>query len=180
MNEILLKIINYVSINFLSIIALGVSIFNLIYYLIKNKKKLDIVVNCYTTGYVNEKVFYMYDVNFINRSQLSISINGLKINDNKKDYYIIKSPRKLFESNSKINNQIINYKEINSVTFPINLQGFESSHNFIIMYGPDKFENDIQKVIISTSRGNIKKKINLGIKHITTEEFMQNEKFYCK
>lgn len=180
MRELILKIIVYIFENFLSIIALCISVFNLVYYLVSNKKKIDLIVNCYTTGQVDGKTFYMYDVIFINKSQLSISINGLKIIDNKKEYYVINSPRKLFENTSKINNKIINYKEINSVTFPINLQGFESIHNFIIMYGPNKFEKQMQKIIIVSSRGKIIKKINIGTKYITTKEFMENEKYYSK
>jgi len=181
MNDFLFfKVINYISENFLSIVALCISIFNLIYIISSNKRKVDIIVNCYTTGNVEGKNFYMYDVVFINKSQLSISINGLKVIDNKNEYYIINSPRKLFESKSNINNKVINCKEINSITFPINLQGFESSHNFIIMYGPNKFEKELQKIVIGTSRGKINKNINIGEKYITAKEFMDNEKYYSK
>lgn len=180
MNDFFKTIIEFIVNNVISLIALLISLFNVIYYLINNKKKIDLSINCYTTGIVEDKTFYMYDVNFINKSSLSISINGMKIIDNKQEYLIINSPRKLFEKQSKVGHIITDLKNIFSVSFPINLQGYLSTHNFIIMYGPNKFVNKKQSIVISTSRGKIVKKINIGKKYISAQEFADQERHYSE
>lgn len=180
MNDFFTTIIKFIVDNLISLIALIISLFNVIYYLINNKKKIELSINCYTTGEVDNNTFYMFDVSFINKSSLSISINGIKIIDNQQEYLIINSPRKLFEKQSKVGHIITDLKKIFSVSFPINLQGYLSTHNFIIMYGPDKFVDNKQKVVIYTSRGKIVKKINISEKYISTKEFMDQEKHYSE
>ena len=172
------EVMSFISNNLLAILALLISLFNVGYYLLSNKKKIELNINCYTIGKVDDKSFYMYDVDFINKSSLSISINGIKIVDNKEEYLIINSPRKLFEKMTKVGKNITDMQKIFSTSFPINLQGFLSVHSFIIMYGPNEFVDKMQTVVISTSRGKIIKKINIAEKFISSQEFMNKEKHY--
>jgi hypothetical protein len=46
------------------------------------------------------------------------------------------------------------------------------------MYGPEKFENEIIKIIIMTNRGKIKKKINIKKYYLTLQQFTNDASEY--
>lgn len=127
-----------------------------------------------------KKNFYMYDVDFINKSSKSISITGIKIIDEKQTYYVIKSSRKLLESKTTIGGKLFDAKKIDSVTFPINLQGYMSEHAFIIMYGPKEYISKKQTISILTSRGDVNIKTKIRNYYISSKDFMEKEKHYKK
>jgi len=112
----------------------------------------------------------MINIEVINKSRLSISVNEIAFKINGEIYKAIKSPRMLAEKDRKRNNEIIRHQEIHSTKFPININGLSSEQKFIVMYGPEK-TNDIVEVIISTNRGKITQKINLNDYYLTTENF---------
>lgn len=155
----------------LSISAFIISLINLVYLLITNKKKLKINIINFTIGDVNNKHFYMINVELINKSRLPISINEIIIEDNKEKYKIIKSPRMLAEKDRKRNNEIIKHQEIHSTKFPINIAGLSSEQKFIVMYGPKKLKNDNSKIIISTNRGGLIQKVSLNRYYLQPEDF---------
>lgn len=77
----------------LSVVAIIISLINFVYLVITNKKKLKININNFTIGNVNDKNFYIFNMELINKSRLSISVNEIIIEANKEKYKIIKSPR---------------------------------------------------------------------------------------
>lgn len=162
----------------LSILAFTISLINLIYLLVTNKKKLKINIVNFTIGNVNNKHFYMFNVELINKSRLPISVNEIIIEDSKEKYKFIKSPRMLAEKDRKRNNEIIKHQEIHSAKFPINIAGLSSEQKFIVMYGPEKIENDSSKVIINTNRGKVTKKINLNMYYLQSEDFAKETSEY--
>ena len=115
---------------------------------------------------------------FMNKSRLSVSINDLIFLDGVNNYSIIKSPRLLAEKSTTSNKEVIRHKEVHSTKFPINITGLTSEQKFIVMYGPEKFENEIIKIIMLTNRGKIKKKINIKKYYLTSDKFMNDVSEY--
>lgn len=162
----------------LSISAFIISLINLIYLLTTNKKKLKVNIANFTICNVNNKHFYMFNVELINESRLPISVNEIIFKDNKKEYKVIKSPRMLAEKDRKRNNEIIKHQEIHSAKFPINVVGLSSEQKFIVMYGPEKITNDNSKIIINTNRGKVTQKVNLNNNYLSSEEFAKETSEY--
>ena len=98
MKELVLFIKNHYE-AILSILAFIISIINLIYLIFTNKKRISFKIENYTSSKVNNKNFYMFNIEFMNKSRLSISINDLIFIDGENSYSIIKSPRLLAEKN---------------------------------------------------------------------------------
>lgn len=167
---------NYESI--LSISALIISLINLIYLLYTNKKKLIFQITNYTKAKVNNKNFYMFNVNLINKSRLPISVNEISFFNKAEIYTVIKSPRMLSEKSTTRNKEIIRHQEVHSVKFPINITGLTSEQNFIVMYGPETFQCEKVKIIISTNRGKIKLKINLNDYYLRPDDFTSETSEY--
>lgn len=162
----------------LSVSAFIISLINLIYLLITNKKRLTININNYTFSNVNNRKFYMFNVEFINKSRLPISVNEIIIESNKEKYKIIKSPRMLSEKDRKQNGLVIKHQEIHSAKFPINILGLTSEHKFIVMYGPDRIDETISTIIINTNRGKITKKVLLNNYYVKIDEFTKEASEY--
>ncbi|MGN1374432.1 MAG: hypothetical protein ACI4XK_03935 [Bacilli bacterium] len=114
----------------------------------------------------------------MNKSRLSISINDLLFIDGENSYSIIKSPRLIAEKSTTRNREVIRHQEVHSTKFPINITGLTSEQKFIVMYGAEKFENEIIKIIIMTNRGKIKKKINIKKYYLTPQQFMDDASEY--
>lgn len=99
-----------------------------------NRKNLKINIVNYTTTNVNNKNFYMFNIELINKSRLPISINEITIKDNKEKYKVIKSPRMLAEKDRKRNSEIIEHQEIHSAKFPINVVGLFHQNKNLLLY----------------------------------------------
>ena len=106
MKELVLFIKNHYE-AILSILAFIISIINLIYLIFTNKKRISFKIENYTSSKVNNKNFYMFNIEFMNKSRLSISINDLIFIDGENSYSIIKSPRLLAEKNTTRNMELI-------------------------------------------------------------------------
>lgn len=175
------KIIEFFKNNFntiLSILAFIISLINLIYLILTNKKNLTFNIRNYTLANVNKKHFYMFNVEFVNKSRLPISINEITILDNKNKYKIIKSPRLLAEKDTKRNKEIIRHQEVHSAKFPINITGLSSKQEFLVMYGPEKIVNEKTKIIINTNRGKIVKKVLLNNYYLEPTKFTEETSEY--
>ena len=177
MKELVLFIKNHYE-AILSVLAFIISIINLIYLIFTNKKRISFKIENYTSSKVNNKNFYMFNMEFMNKSRLSISINDLIFIDGENSYSIIKSPRLLAEKSTTRNREVIRHQEVHSTKFPINITGLTSEQKFIVMYGPEKFENEMIKIIIMTNRGKIKKKINIKKYYLTPQQFMDDASEY--
>ena len=162
----------------LSVSAFTISVINLIYLIFTNKKRISFKIENYTSAKVNNKKFYMFNMEFINKSRLSISINDLIFIDGKNSYSSIKSPRLLAEKSTTRNKEVIRHQEVHSTKFPINITGLTSEQKFVVLYGPEKFENETLKIIIMTNRGKIKKKINIKKYYLTSDQFMDEASEY--
>lgn len=180
MNE---EIKNFLINNFssiLSIIAICISILNFVYLYITNRKKLNFSISSYTVAKVNGKNFYMFNVEFINKSRLPISVNEITFIDSKNIYKIDKAPQLLAEKNTKRGNEVIKRKEINSAKFPINLLGLCSEQKFIVMHGPEDFKASNIKVMITTNRGKVTKKIAIKERIVDSNTFTTEQINYCE
>ena len=123
MKELVLFIKNHYE-AILSILAFIISIINLIYLIFTNKKRISFKIENYTSSKVNNKNFYMFNIEFMNKSRLSISINDLIFIDGENSYSIIKSPRLLAEKNTTRNREVIRHQEVHSTKFPINIKKY--------------------------------------------------------
>lgn len=148
MKELLEFIKNHYS-TILSIFVFIISLINLIYLQLTNKKKLKMNIANFTIVDVNSKHFYMLNVELINKSRLHISVNEIIIENNKEQYRIIKSPRMLAEKDRKRNNEIINHQEIHSAKFPINIASLSSEQKFVVMYGTENLAMVVPKSLLT-------------------------------
>ena len=157
MKEVLDFIVKNLSI-IISFIALIISITNLIYLIITNKKKIVLKIDNYTKGKVDDNEFYFFNVTITNKSRLPIAINEITINYKNENYSFIKSPRLILEGQTTRGKEVIRRKEIYSIRFPININGLCSEQMFLVMYEPQEFRNEKVKIKVKTSRGQVKKK----------------------
>lgn len=74
MEELILFIKNHYE-AILSVLTFIISMINLIYLIFTNKKKIAFKIENYTSADVDSKNFYMFNMEFMNKSRLSISIN---------------------------------------------------------------------------------------------------------
>ena len=163
----------------ISIAALILSVFNFSYLLFSNNRRLVLEIENFSSGKVDNKDFYFFNIIITNKSRLPISINELGLKNDSNVYTFIKSPRLLLEGQTTRGKEIIRKKEIYSIKFPITINGLCSEQFFVVMYGPKKFSNRRSKFIIKTSRGKIKKKINsLLNKYIDSKVFFNDIKNY--
>lgn len=171
-------IINNIGI-IISILALILSVFNFIYLITTNMKKLKLKVENYSYCNVDGKKFYFFNVMFSNNSRLPIAINEIDLLQNKKVYHFIKSKRLLLDGQTTRNKQIIRTKKVYSAKFPININGLCSEQYFIVMYGPDNIDNSNLKIILRTNRGKIKMKFkNFNNLNIDLQTFFKDLKNY--
>lgn len=177
MRELILVIKNHYE-AILSVLAFIISMINLIYLLFTNKKKIAFKIENYTSSKVDSKNFYMFNIEFINKSRLPISINDLIIIDGTNTYSIIKSPRLLAEKTTTRNKEVIRHQEVHSAKFPINITGLTSKQKFIVMYGPEKFQDEKVKIILLTNRGTRKKKISIKKHSLIPNQFMDDASKY--
>ena len=177
MEELILFIKNHYE-AILSVLAFIISMINLIYLIFTNKKKIAFKIENYTSTDVDSKNFYMFNMEFVNKSRLSISINDLIFVDRTDTYSIIKFPKLLAEKSSTRNKEVARHQEVHSTKFPINITGLTSEQKFIVMYGPEKFENEEIEIILLTNRGKIKKKIHIKKYYLTPDQFMDDASEY--
>ena len=83
------------------------------------------------------------------------------------------------EKSTTRNKEVIRHQEVHSTKFPINITGLTSEQRFIVMYGPEKFENEEIKIILLTNREKIKKKIHIKKYYLTPNQFMAEASKYC-
>lgn len=86
MKELVLFIKNHYE-AILSVLAFIISIINLIYLIFTNKKRISFKIENYTSEKVNNKILYIFNMEFMNKSRLSISINDLIFIDDTIEYY---------------------------------------------------------------------------------------------
>ena len=68
----------------ISILAFILSIFNFIYIIVTNKRKLKFNIESYSYGNVDGKKFYFFNVVFSNKSRQPIAVNEIDLSYNKK------------------------------------------------------------------------------------------------
>lgn len=183
MISFVINIFNFITMHIelvLSMIALIISLTDLIYLIYTNFKRLDINVIYYSRLYIHGKNYYMINIEFINKSRQPIAVNEIVIKYENSDYKIIKSPRLLLEKNRTKGKVLTDYKELSSAKFPINLAGLSSEQKFVVMYGPDSLENTTSKISLSTNRGKISNKLNLKDYYVSIDDFKKDALEYTE
>lgn len=76
----------------IAILALIISIINLIIYFVNNKKKIEINLNTYRFTKLPKGYFYIFNVQIVNKSRTPIAIKGINCNgsDNPPIPYLVK------------------------------------------------------------------------------------------
>lgn len=154
----------------LSVAAFILSLFNFIYLIYTNKKRLSFNMIHYTVARINNKFFYMFNIELINKSRLPIAVNEIIVKYNDSEYKIIKSPRLLSEKETKRNKEVVRRQEVHSAKFPVNILGLASEQKFLVMYGPEKMNGEVD-LFINTNRGKISKKVDLNKYFIEADLF---------
>lgn len=160
-----------------SIVAIILSIINLVYLIITNNKKLDFNIRNYTYTKIStsdKSFFYLFNVEFINKSRQPISITNMKFIDGDKIYYIDLEQQRVADKSKTRGQEIIERRNLDSAEFPINLTSLTATRKILIMHGDDNFQNEEIKVVISTNRGKIYKKLSINEKHSSISDFTKN------
>ncbi|MBO5474932.1 MAG: hypothetical protein J5982_00325 [Bacilli bacterium] len=161
----------------ISFLALAISIITLISNYKMNKKNLKMVINNFTSAMIENGNFYIFNIDFINKSRLPISINEISIDN---EFTFIKSPRKLIEGQTTKNKTITSEYDLKSTSFPINMLGLESKNVFLVVYGPTNLNVNKYKFHIKTNRGEVVQKIKLCNYNIDGNTFFEEANNYCK
>lgn len=152
--------INFIKNNFsdvISLIALGLSIYNFVYNLINQKCNIKIVVHK-NMQYRNTQQFF---VTIQNCSQLPVSITSICLNDSN---YCILEPIIIKENIRKSGGSIISRTETKSMYFPINLNSLESASGYLEFRNVNDFDIDNFFFTLFTNRKSvtIKQIININ------------------
>jgi hypothetical protein len=160
-----------------SIVAIVLSLINLVYLVITNNKKLDFNIRNYTyikTFTADKSFFYLFNVEFINKSRQPISITSVKFIDGDKTFDIDLEQQRLADKNKTMGQEVIERKKLDSADFPINLTSLTAIRKILIMHGDDNLQNKKIKVVINTNRGKIYKKISINEKYFLINDFTKN------
>lgn len=152
--------INFIKNNFsgvISLIALGLSIYNFVYNLINQKCNIKIVVHK-NMKYRNTQQFF---VTIQNCSQLPVSITSIRLNNSN---YCILEPTIVKENIRKSGGSIISRTETKSMHFPINLNSLESTSGYLEFRNVNNFDIDNFFFTLFTNRKSvtIKQIININ------------------
>ena len=153
----------------IAVLGFGISLFNLLYLLKNNRKKIKIRELFYLKLKMTQKYFYEFNLIVTNESRLPISIIDAKILNNGKVYSAKMDRQIIKQHKSKSHPDITFY----SSEFPINLSGLDSSKEMIVFSLDEKIEKEEFTIIFTTSRGVVKKKVNFVEKEITPNEYME-------
>ena len=142
----------------IAILALIISLINLIIYFINNKKKIEINLNTYRFTKLPKGYFYIFNVQIVNKSRTPIAIKGINCNgtDNPPIPYLVK------ENTRKSGKEILSYEKYMTIEFPVNLNSLEGKSGYL------EFKSDVELKLedlmfsIYTNRGTIENlKINI-------------------
>lgn len=159
----------------ISIISLSISLFNLIYLIATNFRKINIDILNFTYKEIDNKFIYLFDISISNKSRQAISINSITLVTCNGEYELNQNPRKIAEHFSKTGNIVNNREKLFSSGFPVNISGLFSVRNFY-EYDSSIELDHIVKIKIITNRGKIIKKVNLKDKYIKSNEFVEKYK----
>lgn len=160
-----------------SIIALILSLLNLTYLIITNKKKIELNIRNYTyikTSATAKSFFYMFNVEFINKSRQPIAVTSMVFIDGDKSFEIDLEQQRVADKEKKRGQEVIERNKLDSADFPINLTGLTAIRKILIMHGDDNFQNEEIKVIINTNRGKVNKIIKIKDKYFSSADFTKN------
>lgn len=153
--------------NYLTIAAFALSVYNFIYSVISNRKKIDIFLDkIYALNLNGKNSAYALRFTISNKSQLPISITRLSISDGSVTYNVECDSKIIIEINNHKGAELTNQKIIRSTSFPLSLQGLEASGNlFKLTTMSESFIFPYQKIIVSvyTNRGNLQTEIEVPI-----------------
>ena len=141
-----------------AILALIISIINLVIYFKNNMKKLEINLNTYKFTKLPKDYFYIFNVQIINRSRTPIAIKGINCNgsDNPPIPYLVK------EHTKKRGKEILSYEKFMTIEFPINLSSLEGKSGYLEFKTSQKLELENLFFSVYTNRGTIENlKINI-------------------
>ena len=165
--------IEFISNNFsliISVVSLGLSIYNFFYLIFVRYKKVSITLCSYTKEYVNGEFHYTFRMIINNRSQLPISINNININGinckNTINY--------IYKVTSKTGGTITDERKIYPMELPINLSSLMSVGGFALFEFPTEIDFNNIDISINTNRGLIKEcnfTFSDNFKEITSFDF---------
>ncbi|WP_050697701.1 hypothetical protein [Anaeromassilibacillus senegalensis] len=153
--------------NILTIAAFALSVYNFVYSVISNRKKVDIFLDkIYPLNLNDKNSAYALRFTISNKSQLPISITKLAISDGSVTHNVEYDSKIIMEINNHKGTELLNQRIIRSTSFPLSLQGLEASGNlFKLSTTSESFLLPYQKIIIFiyTNRGNLQKEIEVPI-----------------
>ena len=160
----------------IAILALIISLINLIIYFINNKKKIEINLNTYRFTKLPKGYFYIFNVQIVNKSRTPIAIKGINCNgsDNPPIPYLVK------ENTKRSGKEVLSYEKYMTMEFPVNLNSLEGKSGYL------EFKSDVELKLedlmfsIYTNRGTIENlkikgnsynlSINIGIYKVQKED----------
>lgn len=136
----------------ISMIALIISIIDLILNFIRYLKKIEIVINTCRISKINNTYFYICNIQIINFSKIPISIKGISCNESN----VPSKPYLVAEYTRRQGNEIINHEEVKTFDFPINLDNLQGKSGYIEFRINNKVDLKDINFILYTNRGTIK------------------------
>ena len=155
----------------ISIFALVLSIANIIYLIICNHKRINILLNTYTKSIINGKYIYKFDLLIENKSRLPIAINSVKI--------VNKNPKLISVITRKTDNMITENYKLFSAKFPINISGLISDRKFLELSIVEDIDGECLFEFF-TNRGIIKKEIDITEFYIEPTKFIKEYKDFVE
>lgn len=142
----------------IAIIALIISIINLIIYFINNKKKIEINLNTYRCTKLPKGYFYIFHVQIVNKSRTPIAIKGVNCNrsDNPSIPYLVK------ENTRKRGKEVLSYEKFMTMNFPVNLNALEGESGYLEFKSNEELRLENLMFTIYTNRGTIEN-LNVNI-----------------
>lgn len=152
----------------IAIIGLLLSLFNFIYLLKNNFKRIFIKEIFYTTIKMDDNYYYEFNIIIMNKSRQPISIVDVSFKNSNKIYSSKLDRTKIATYNEKKSDEVKYY----SSEFPINLGSLESSKELLLFSLKEKLETEKIKVTIMTNRGKIRKVLNFQNKFIELKDYL--------
>ena len=147
----------------IAVASFVLSIWNFVSDKLKNRKKLEIIVqNVFCMGPSREKEYTeVLNLHIINKSREAITLSGLELKVEKQTCQFGEYRLKLLTNSRKVGNKEVSRSEWYSDIFPIKVEGMGYAHIVLASTGTEKHiqEGEPYRLKIFSNKGIVRKKV---------------------
>ena len=144
----------------ISILAFGLSLFTLIWEVMKNRKNVEITVSELSRSH-NDFQYAMIDI--VNKSEKNIVISNVYIEKSEHKYSVSRKPKLYLSTKKTVGTEVVEHKDYFTATLPLTVNGVDCRTECFELHIADQpsLSGGKVNVVMSTNKGRVKKSVVL-------------------